>query len=213
VLFGLDFQPKTDHFPTVGTTWHPAGSAGTPLTDLSALGDTVRRNGKKIPNTLIFGKSAWQRFKINGQVLAELDKLNIHPGEIRPRVAREGASFRGKMWIDHYEYELWMYDGACRLPGDADLTPYVDDDKVIMLCSEGRLDLTYGAIPSFVRPEERVVSVLPPTIFSEESGLHLTTNSYVTQDGKSLMVGAGTRPLTIPTAIDTFGCLDVVVES
>lgn len=208
-LYTLDFQAKSTHMVTVGTTWAADGATGNPLADLSALGDVVRRDGKKIPDTLIFGKTAWQRFLASAKVSALLDKLNINIGQVQPKVMREGASFRGKIWIDHYEYEMWMYDGVYRAAGDEDLTPYVDDENVIMMSSTGRLDLTYGAIPSFVKPEQRVLSVLPPTIFDQASGLHLTTNSYITPDGKALMVGAGCRPLTIPTAIDTFGRLNI----
>jgi hypothetical protein len=44
---------------------------------------------------------------------------------------------------------------------------------------------------------------------SGDRGLDLTTNAWFTPDGEHLMVSAGTRPLTIPTAIDTFARLDV----
>ena len=40
-----------------------------------------------------------------------------------------------------------------------------------------------------------------------EIWLDLTTNAWVTPNNKHVMVSAGTRPLTIPTAIDTFACL------
>jgi len=33
-------------------------------------------------------------------------------------------------------------------------------------------------------------------------------NAWITIDGTTMMVEAGTRPLMIPTAIDTYGCLD-----
>jgi hypothetical protein len=207
-IFLLDFQPKTEHFPTAGVTWAENGGAGNPLGDLEALATVVRRNGKKQPKKLIFGASAMRRFLANPGVVTRIEKLGIGLGALAPESRGEGATFVGYIWIGHYRLEMWMYDGYYRAPGDGVFTPYVGDDHVIMM-TDGRLDLTYGSIPTFVKPESRVLSFLPPRITSEEKGLALTTNSWLTPDGKSLMVEAGTRPLTIPTAIDSFGCLDV----
>ena len=53
----------------------------------------------------------------------------------------------------------------------SDLFIGVGDDRVIMLSSEARLDLTFGAIPSFIPPEERALSFLPPRITSEGRGI------------------------------------------
>jgi hypothetical protein len=50
---------------------------------------------------------------------------------------------------------------------------------------------------------------LPGRIASEGKGLDLTTNAWVSPDGKTVNVSAGTRPLTIPTAIDTFARLKI----
>ena len=36
-------------------------------------------------------------------------------------------------------------------------------------------------------------------------------NAWITPDDETMMVQAGTRPLLIPTAIDTFGCLDTAI--
>ncbi len=40
--------------------------------------------------------------------------------------------------------------------------------------------------------------------------IDMTTNAWFTPDNKHLKVSAGTRPLTIPTAIDTFGRIDTI---
>ena len=54
-----------------------------------------------------------------------------------------------------------------------------------------------------------VVTFLPPRISSSDRGLDLTTNAWITPDNKHVKVSAGTRPLTIPTAIDTYARLTV----
>jgi len=89
-------------------------------------------------------------------------------------------------------------------------TDYVSTNNVLMLSDGARLDLSWGTLPMIVQPEQRVMPFLPPRMSDSSVGLDLTTNAYVTPNGKHLIVEAGTRPLTIPTAIDTFACLTVV---
>lgn len=209
VLYTLDFQPKATHIATVGTTWALDGTTGDPLSDLSALGDVVRRDGKHVPTDLDFGKSAWQRFTANAKVQKLLDNRRMEIGQIRPQARGQGASYRGNIWIDHYEYRLWMYDGWYKHPQTGLPTTYIHDDKVIMTCETGRLDLSYGSIPRIRGPQSEALPFLPRRMSSGDRGLDLTTNAWFTPDGENLMVSAGTRPLTIPTAIDTFACLDV----
>jgi len=208
-VYTLDFQPRTAHMHTVSTTWAADGSAGAPLTDIAALADIVRTNGKKQPKTLIFGATAMTRFLANATVRALLDKQVLNLGALAPTSRGEGATSYGRITIGQYQYELWLYDGAYKHPQTGVLTKYVDADNVIMLSDGARLDLTFGGIPSFIRPDQRVLPFLPPRLSDGGRGIDLTTNAWVTPDGTRLMVSAGTRPLTIPTAIDTFARLNV----
>ncbi len=205
-LYTLDFQPKATHFPTVAASW--GGGSDNPLLDVENLAVVVRRDGKRLPSKLVFGKTAWRHWISNAAVQARLDNRAMAIGTIAPQVRGQGATFQGWIWIGHYRFEMWTYDGFYKDPQSGNLVPYVGDDSVIMLSDGARLDLTFGAIPMFVRPEQRALAFLPPRISSGEGGLDLTTNAWFNPDGKTLKVSAGTRPLTIPTAIDTFGCID-----
>lgn len=206
--YALNFQPKATHMATVGATWATDGSTGDPLTDLGNLATVVRRDGKIEPKRLIFGDSAWIRFLANAKVKAALESRRGVLAEIAPVSRGSGATFQGWVWIGHYRFEMWTYDGYYKHQQTGTLTPYVSTDNVIML-GDGRLDLTFGAIPIITPPDQRALPFLPSRIASEGRGLDLTTNAWVTPDGKHVMVSAGTRPLTIPTAIDTFARLDV----
>src|SRR5690606_32584949 len=93
-LYTLDFQAKNTHITTVSTTWAADGTTGDPLGDLSALADTVRRDGKHVPTDLDFGKSAWQRFQANAAVQKLLDNRRMELGQIRPEARGQGASYR-----------------------------------------------------------------------------------------------------------------------
>lgn len=207
-VYTIDFSPKATHFVTPGVPWAVDGTTGNPLGDIAALATVVRRDGKREPLRLIFGTSAFQRFLANPKVITALDSLRGMIAQVAPEVRGQGATFQGWVWVGHYRFEMWTYDGFYRHPQSGAHVPFVADNNVLML-SDGRLDLTYGAIPMIVPPEQRALPFLPPRISSAGGGLDLTTNAWVTDDGKRVMVSAGTRPLTIPTAIDTYGRLTV----
>lgn len=208
-LYTLNFLPKSTHMATVSTTWATDGSAGTPLADLAALATVVRRDGKKNPNKLIFGTSAMQRFLANADVQKNMDKQVLNLAGMAPAVRGEGSTFQGFVWIGHYRFEMWMYDGYFRHPQTGNLTDYVDTDNVIMLSDAARLDLSYGAIPRLLPPAAEVAAFLPGRMSDSGRGLDLTMNAWVSENREHLNISVGTRPLTIPTAIDTFARLNV----
>lgn len=206
--YSLNFQPKSSHMATVSTTWADNGSTGDPLADLNALAQVIRRDGKVEPNMIIFGDNAWLKFLANAKVKTNLESRRGILAEVAPVSRGQGATFQGWIWLNHYRFEMWTYDGYYKHPQTGALTPYISPDNVIMK-GPGRLDLTFGAIPILTPPEQRALPFLPARIASESRGIDLTTNAWVTPDGKHVMISAGTRPLTIPTAIDTFARLDV----
>ncbi len=209
VIYAIDYEAKATHITTVNVTWATNGGAGTPLADLGALADVIRRDGQTSPDILIFGRSALQRFLANTDVKAQLDNKGMDVGHIAPSVAGEGATLVGWIWIGLYRFEIWGYQGEYVHPQTGTMTPYVDDEKVIMMSSKGRLDLTFGAWPRIVPNDARAANFLPSRISSSSRGLDITTNAWITPNNKQLMLGVASRPLPIPTAIDSFGCLDV----
>ncbi len=217
-LFTLDFGPRSTHFPTAGNNW--GGGSATIIGDVSSLAEVVRGNGRKVPSKLIFGARAWQDFIQDATILKYLESRRadfgllqpnqtapLGPGTGAPAVRGEGASYNGYIWLGQYRYELWTYSGSYLDPVTNTHKPYVDPDSVIVLADDSRLDLTFGAIPFVRKPDIEALSMLPPRLSSGDRGLDLTTNVWFTPDNRHLKVSAGTRPLPIPTAIDTFGCL------
>lgn len=208
-LYNLDFLSKSTHKVTVSTTWATDGSTGSPLADLESLARVVRRDGHKNPTRLLFGSSAYQRLLANASVKARVDQLGIGIGAITPVARGQGATFQGWIWIGNYRFEMWTYDGYYKHPQTGVLTDYIGADNVIMMCDGARLDLSYGAIPTLLPPDPQVAAFLPPRMSSSELGLDLNMNAWVTENREHLKIQVGARPLTIPTAIDTFACLDV----
>jgi hypothetical protein len=209
-VYELDYGARPSHILTVGTTWHQAGSSGNPLLDLENLAIEVRRDGKKQPNKLIFGTAAWRAFKANALVQAAFDKEVFNLAAMAPASRGQGATFMARVWIGAYLFECWVYDGFFKHPQTGVLTSYVDEDNVIMLSEGGRLDLSWGAIPRIVAPDQRALSFLPGRMSSSERGLDLNPYAWLSANGNAVMLEVAARPLAIPTAIDTYACLTTV---
>lgn len=206
-LYTLDYQPKSSHFPTSAIAWGAVGAD--PIGDISALGTTIRTDGKVSPDILVFGIDAWENFISDPNVQTRLDIRRINVGDIGPARPRgEGATFRGTAEIGHYSYQLWTYDGRYKDPATGNSLAYMDPDKVVVMSSASRLDATFGSIPTFEGPSQNVLRFLPSRISNVAGGMDIQPNAWITEDKESLFVSVRSRPLLIPTAIDTYGCLD-----
>jgi len=208
-LYTIDFAPKTTHFVTVGTLWTANGND--PLADLSALAEVIRSDGLVDPDMLIMGDGAFNAFIKNADVKAQLDNRKMELSQIAPEFRGKGSTYQGYVWVGNYRFEIFTYNGRYKDVQTGVSTRYIPTNKVVMMSSKDtRLDLTFGAIPSIVPPDTRLLKFLPPRLQNEDGGMDLSTFAWITPDGRSLKVSAGTRPLTIPTAIDTYGCLTVL---
>lgn len=208
-VFALDYQPKATHFVGASAVWALNGSTGDPLADIAGLASVLRRDGKRQPRRCIFGDSAWQRFIANAKVQTALDSRRGVLGALAPETRGQGATFQGFVWVGgHYSMELWTYDAGYDHPQTGAFTPYVASNHMLLQSEGARLDTTFGAIPTIVPPDQRVMSFLPPR-FSSDMGMDLTVLAWCSPDGKRVQVSAGTRALAIPTAIDTFGRIRV----
>lgn len=209
-IYELDFQGKATHFPTVDVAWGESGA--TPMRDVANLADEIRKDGKTQPAILIFGEESFDRFISDEVVKSRLDNRAMTIGQVAPEPRGRGATFQGWIMVGHYRFEMWTYSESYEDPVTRKDTLYVPANKVMMLSRDGRLDLTHGGYPLF-RSVNNIASLfVPQRISVPETGLDLTPNAYITQDGKRLVVGAAARPLTVPTAIDSFGCLTVYTE-
>ncbi len=210
-LYFMDFLPKATHFTTVTTAWAADGQTGAPFTDIAALANTIRTDGRLDPNTLVMGSTAIERFMVNKQVTAQLASFGMQNLQaLKPETRGQGATFYGRFFIGQYWYNVYSYTATYKHPQTGAATPYLHPEKVIVLADNARLDACFGSIPRLVAPDPRVAGFIPARISGGAQGVDLTTFAWITPEGKHLKVSCGTRPIAIPTAIDTFGALDMV---
>lgn len=211
-LYSLDFVPKATHFPTAGTSWASATGLEK-VTDISDLAEVIRNDGLADPDQLIMGIDAFENFISDAEIQKRFDLRNMDLGTISPMKMRgNGGTFRGIVEIGNYKYDVWTYGGRYKHPQTGVKTMFVDKGKIIIRASSGRLDASFGAIPnigSLVGGQAtNLLPELPNRISNASGGMDLFTNAWLSNDGEQLFGGVGARPLMIPTALDTFGCLD-----
>lgn len=208
-VYVLDYLLKSAHFATLGTLWSDDGATGDGLTDLETFAETVRKDGKQDPDQLIFGTKAWRNFtaqqKVKDRLLTNLNSQGV--GQLQPKTLGNGATFQGYIWIGSYRFEMWTYHETYIDPQTLAHTPYLPANKMIMRSSKGRLDVAFGSVPMFIKPDAQVAQFLPTRMSFPGRAVDITTNVWVTPNGKQLMLSAGSRMLYVPTAGDTYGCL------
>ena len=210
-LYTIDFKPKATHFPTAGTAWDQASPdiAG----DILSLTNVIRNDGLSDPDQLIFGESALEVALADADFKDRFETRRIDRGTISSFDVRGGGGqFRGVVEIGNYQLDVWTYSGRYNHPQTSVKTQFVDPGKVIVRDSGGRMDATFGAIPNIGAmlgaQATSLLPELPGRLSNSGGGMDLFTNAWLTPDGEQLFAGLGARPLLIPTAIDTYGCLN-----
>lgn len=209
--YAIDYKPKASHFPGAGTAWGQVGA--TPLDDLQSLGEVIRKDGNLSPNELLMGETAFVVFLRDAQVQAHFDNRRIDQGTINRMQRRsDGGLFRGVVEIGNYEFDVWTYAGDYEHPQTGTITPYLAPEKVVVRAGAGRMDAFFGYIPNIGR--ELGMSMmnrlpeLPGRFTSGRDGMDMFPNVWLTADGRTIQGSVASRPVLVPTAIDTFGCLD-----
>jgi len=210
-LYALNFQPKAAHFPTAAVTWATATLAQK-LGNIGALCDAIRSNGLTSPDQIVFGVDAWENLLSTAGFLdTRYDSRRADIGTITSMESvGEGGIYRGTIEVGNYKLDVYTYDGRYKDPVTGVSTPYMDPGKVIVRSSTARLDATFGGIPHIGRELGATANILPEMparLGSSAQRMDLHTSVWLSPDGSQLFGGVGSRPLMIPTDIDSYGCL------
>ena len=211
-VYEVDFFPKATHFPTAGTSWATAAGSRK-MQDISDLAEIIRNDGLHDPDQLIMGIDAFENFINDSVIQNRFDNRRFDLGTISPMEMRgNGGSFRGIVEIGNYRYDVWTYSGRYTNPNGGGSVRYIDDGNIIVRASSGRLDATFGSIPNIgemMGLGNRPLSTMSPGRMSFAGrGMDMFTNVWFSDDSEQMFAGVGSRPLMVPTAIDTYGCLN-----
>lgn len=214
ILYTLDYKPKATHFPTAAIAWDQSNA--NPIKDISDLAEIIRNDGLSDPDQLLMGIDAFEAFLKNADVIKRFDTRRYGLGSIEPMQMRgDGGTYRGIVDIGTYRYEIFTYGGRYINPATRVVTPYISPGNVIVRASDGRIDLCYGAVPNIGQilgtQANAILEEMPRRIQNVEGGMDLFPNAWVSVDGSQIFCGVACRPIVIPTAIDTYGCLNTGV--
>ena len=209
----LDFKAKATHFVTVGTAWNNV--AADAFADIDGIAVEIRKDSLSAPNTLIMGSVAIKEFLALTQVK---DTINFRRAKLiditppRPDSAAKGSVFHGVVSIGAYEYQVWSYPQYFVTSADGvepiTKAEYLQNNKVVIMDSGARLDRFYGGIARFTDGNlEGAQKVNFGTIMNTNKPVKSAPYVFMGNRGQALEVGVRSRPLVVPTDIDSFGCL------
>ena len=197
----LDFGKKAGHAITPSTKWD---NSGDPIGDLETLADVLHQNGKMRPDTLIFGKAAWNVFINNANVRTYLDNRRIEPGNFAPGDIVDGAKLWGRFDVGQYTFDAYIYDEFYQTDSTT-FVSYITTDTVVMMNRAARLVKAFAAVEVLPQFEADYRQMGMPQLPQFEAGQFVP---FVYEKAPSaLMAGVQSAPLVVPTAIDTVGTL------
>lgn len=206
VNYTIDFLAKADHFPDAAATWSASADI---LADLESLADVIRDSSLQDADEIWLGANALGFFLQNTEIQAQLDNRRMEIGQIRPGLLNSGAKFIGTIHVGAYEFNILTYNGRGIEPGALPSAKFrfLGADNCIMRASTGRLDTVFAGVPMPVNRDPRFEGILPDRI-SVPMAVDIAPVVYATPDGKQTILGLESRPLLIPTDIDSFGTID-----
>ena len=210
VVYEADYKPKATHFTNASATWGTPASSD-PILDLTNLAEVIRNDSLEDPKRLIMGATAFENALKNTEFFNRFEGRRADLGQIN-RMATggtRGGNYRGVVEVGNYKLDIWTYGGRYKPASGGSKVQYVDPNYVIMM-SDGRLDATFGGIPTF-GTDGRALRYLPRRVGRPQSAMDMFFNSWIDDSGEILTVGVGARPLLIPTAIDSFGRLNTII--
>lgn len=209
-VYTLDFLGKATHFPTTSVSWSDHANADV-MGDLENLAATIRADGKVNVDTIYMGSTAFRNAKRNQEFKDCLDNRRMSVGEINPMFLDSGVTRQGTLWVGDYEFTLLTYPETYNHPETGATTKYLEDDKVVMISTKTRMDMTFAKVPLPLGPDPRVAHLMPGRVSSMADNIDMTPNLWCTPNGKQIMGELESRPLLMPVQIDGYGCLDTEI--
>ena len=209
-----DFKPKATHFPTTTGAWD--SNPGNIRPDILALSEIILTDGLSDTNCIITTPKVFEVMLAASGSQNIFDNRRYEMGMIAPTQMGKGMVRQGYFWIGNYMYEIYTYNARYEDP-DGTTKTYLTEGNLIICDKMARMDATFGMIPNFGRmldaPHQstNLLPELPSRMPGDSMALDLFINSWLSQNGEQFFIGYGSRPLLIPTAIDTFGCIRTLI--
>lgn len=202
----INYSKKGTHNVTPTTKWNATG--GDPIADITALCQVIRRDSLSSANTfdMIVDEAVLNALYAN-QIMK--DRANFRRADLitinMPKyINQEGASFHGIISAGSNTIYLWTYTADYTIPEGFGLANegtkqnLIPSEACLLLARNSRYDLVYAGIPRLYSP----MSGFPMPTGEKGKALPFV---YEDKENEAIKYGLESRPLCIPTEIDTFG--------
>lgn len=207
-VYELSFYPKATHFPTVTVPWSDEDS--NPDTDIENLVDVIEEDGETSINNIVFSPTARKNYLANSKVNDKFDITRMASGIYNPTMRNPGVKFLGNLLIGARYFDCWEYTAKFKHPSTGTLTPFLTDENVLLLpdADGPNVDyrLTYCRIPQILPSNPLFTNVLPTGMTNLDNRAY-NIRVWGDEEADTLNLTVKGKPLAIPVAIDTFGCL------
>ena len=203
----VDFGRKAESMVALdpGVYWTVDGT--NPYTDMQAGCDFLRQVGKAMGTTfdVIMGRNAYIAF-INNPVYKERQKyFNSRPDTMFvAQQSTTSAAYKGLIDCNTYNLRVWSYNDYYQTEVGGTMTPYIDEDKVVILPENPMFNTIFGAVPQLVNPGANTLSlVAQPYVFADYIDNKMFTHEFH-------VMSSG---IPVPVAVDQIYTLGVVAPT
>lgn len=180
---------------TVSKLWDAAGSTADPLADLREMAFACMKNGYRKPNICVMERSAYDAFIKRCMEIGYLDNTHFLNLMISPRVESENVTFHGRIAeldLDIYTYDEWYIDDwSGEAPIEKSIMP---KGKILLASTNVGFSIEYGVLTFTNADTKDFYSVMNTR----------AADSWITKEPDSRILTLNSRPLPIPTEVDSW---------
>lgn len=209
VVFSLSYSPKTALFPDAAVAWSSATLAQK-LAHIDSLCEAIRNAGLEDVKRLVFGQGSYNNLIDTSGIKDFFDTRRADRGEIHRLTngGTRGGQYRGSLDVGSNKLDIWTSGERYKHPQTGVKTKAVPDDKIMFL-ADGQFETVFGRVFYFDNGQKPAVPELARRRGKfKDQGLDIFFNNWVEQNGSAITIELTSRPLLVPRAMDTFGCLD-----
>lgn len=180
---------------TVTSLWDAADSKADPVADLAAMALACKKNGYRKPDICVMERSAYNAFIKRCTELGYLDNKYFLNLMIAPKVQNEFLTYCGhlaELAVDIYIYDEWYIDDwSGAEPIEKSVMP---KGKVLLASTNVEFSIEYGVLT--------FADVDTKDFYSIEGTR--AADSWVTKRPDQRFLSLSSRPLPVPTEVDSW---------
>ena len=206
----IDFKRKAASLVDIGAPDYWTQATADPIEDIENGCNFMRQVGKAQGGefNMILGSGAL-RALLNNTIFkerADLRRVALDDISMPQRQGESvGAVFHGVISAGSYRVRLWTYPQFYDNAGGVS-TPYIDDNKIILVPLEPRFTLNFASVPKLIRD---VRNAEFPEFIRQQRGA-FTVGNYIDERAETHVFDIKSAPIAVPVAVDTIYTAQVI---